>query len=57
MASKKKTAGKPAEEPIEPGFFSDYGYGSGALILHNPPIKPKNSKPAKGAKGSRIKQK
>ena len=57
MASKKKTAGKPAEEPIEPGFFSDYGYGSGALILHNPPIKPKNSKPAKGAKGSRIRQK
>ena len=49
MAAKKKTAEKPVEEQIEPGFFSDYGYGSGGLILHDPPQKPKNSKATKPA--------
>ena len=48
MAVKKKTAEKPIEAKIEPGFFSDYGYGSGtAIVLHNPPQKPKKAKEAK----------
>ena len=48
MAVKKKTAEKPIEAKIEPGFFSDYGYGNGtAIVLHDPPQKPKNTKSAK----------
>ena len=45
MAVKKKTAEKPIEAKIEPGFFSDYGYGNGtAIVLHNPPQKPRKAK-------------
>ena len=51
MAAKKKTTEKPSEAKNEPGFFSDYGYGNGtAIVLHDPPQKPKK---AKGAKNKR----
>lgn len=48
MAAKKKPAAKPADTKNEPGFFSDYGYGNGtAIVLHDPPQKPKKAKTAK----------
>ena len=51
MAAKKKPAAKPADTKNEPGFFSDYGYGNGtAIVLHDPPQKPKK---AKGPKSKR----
>ena len=54
MAAKKKPAAKPADTKDEPGFFSDYGYGNGtAIVLHDPPQKPKNAKNAKTAKNKR----
>lgn len=56
MAEKKKAAKKQTEAEQEPGFFSDYGYGGGALILHDPPLKPKNAK-VKNEKSTKIKRK
>ena len=48
MAAKKKPAAKPADTKNEPGFFSDYGYGNGtAIVLYDPPQKPKKAKTAK----------
>ena len=48
MAAKKKPTTKPADTKNEPGFFSDYGYGNGtAIVLHDPPQKPKKAKTAK----------
>ena len=48
MAAKKKPAAKPTDTKDEPGFFSDYGYGNGtAIVLHDPPQKPKKAKTAK----------
>ncbi len=53
MAAKKKTTAKQTEAEKEPGFFSDYGYGAGSLILHDPPQKPKAAKSAKPSKGKK----
>ena len=51
MADRKKTAVKQPQAEQEPGFFSDYGYGNGkAIILHDPPQKPKTGKAVKGTK-------
>ena len=57
MADKKKAAAKQTEAEQEPGFFSDYGYGNGALIIHDPPQKPKNTKATKTSKPSKGKRK
>lgn len=51
MAAKKKPVEKQAEQ--EPGFFSDYGYGEGSLIIHDPPQKPKGTKSGKTTKSKR----
>ena len=56
MAEKKKAAKKQTEAEQEPGFLSDYGYGGGALILHDPPQKPKNTK-VKSEKSTKNKRK
>jgi len=53
MAEKKKNTAQQTEAETEPGFFSDYGYGNGALILHDPPQKPKNTKSPKTGKGTK----
>ena len=58
MAGKKKAAVKTTETENEPGFFSDYGYGGGtAITMHNPPLKPKDSKAIKSVKSTKIKRK
>ena len=57
MATKKKTTAKRTEAEKEPGFFSDYGYGEGSLILHDPPQKPKATKSDKTAKATKTKRK
>ncbi len=57
MAAKKKATAKQTEAEKEPGFFSDYGYGAGSLILHDPPQKPKATKSDKSTKATKNKRK
>lgn len=57
MATKKKHTAKQTEVEKEPGFFSDYGYGEGSLILHDPPQKPKAAKSDKSTKATKSKRK
>ena len=55
MKKKDNHADKRTEAEMEPGFFSDYGYGNGALKIIYDPMKDKkkSSTKSKNAKNKR----
>ena len=58
MAKKEKRADKRTEAEMEPGFFSDYGYGNGTALTitydsTKDKKKPNAANKAKSAKNKR----